>query len=77
MIAFASFFPVLLNTYSGVRSVDPVQVQTPANVYAPNPADAAVGLSPNGAYSDGQTTTGAVYFFDTAKFGAQIGRAHV
>ncbi|HEX7053189.1 MAG TPA: ABC transporter permease [Burkholderiales bacterium] len=28
MIAFASFFPVLLNTYSGVRAVDPVQVQT-------------------------------------------------
>jgi ABC-type nitrate/sulfonate/bicarbonate transport system permease component len=28
MIAFASFFPVLLNTYSGVRSVDPVLLQT-------------------------------------------------
>jgi len=28
MISFASFFPVLLNTYSGVRSVDPVQLQT-------------------------------------------------
>jgi ABC-type nitrate/sulfonate/bicarbonate transport system permease component len=28
MIAFAAFFPVLLNTYSGVRSVDPVQIQT-------------------------------------------------
>jgi len=28
MIAFSAFFPVLLNTYSGVRSVDPVQVQT-------------------------------------------------
>jgi ABC-type nitrate/sulfonate/bicarbonate transport system permease component len=28
MVAFASFFPVLLNTYSGVRSVDPVQMQT-------------------------------------------------
>jgi ABC-type nitrate/sulfonate/bicarbonate transport system permease component len=28
MIAFASMFPVLLNTYSGVRSVDPVQLQT-------------------------------------------------
>lgn len=28
MIAFASFFPVLLNTYSGVRGVDPVQLQT-------------------------------------------------
>jgi len=28
MISFASFFPVLLNTYSGVRSVDPIQLQT-------------------------------------------------
>ena len=27
MISFASFFPVLLNTYSGVRSVAPVQLQ--------------------------------------------------
>ena len=28
MIAFASLFPVLLNTNSGVRSVDPIQLQT-------------------------------------------------
>jgi ABC-type nitrate/sulfonate/bicarbonate transport system permease component len=28
MIAFATIFPVLLNTYSGVRSVDPIQMQT-------------------------------------------------
>jgi ABC-type nitrate/sulfonate/bicarbonate transport system permease component len=28
MIAFASLFPVLINTYSGVRSVDPIQLQT-------------------------------------------------
>jgi ABC-type nitrate/sulfonate/bicarbonate transport system permease component len=28
MVAFSSFFPVLLNTYGGVRSVDPVQIQT-------------------------------------------------
>jgi ABC-type nitrate/sulfonate/bicarbonate transport system permease component len=28
MIAFGSFFPILLNTYSGVRAVDPVQVNT-------------------------------------------------
>src|SRR3981081_1977243 len=28
MISFASLFPVLLNTYSGVRGVDPVQLQT-------------------------------------------------
>ncbi len=28
MIAFASLFPVLISTYSGVRSVDPIQLQT-------------------------------------------------
>lgn len=28
MIAFASFFPILLNTYSGVRSVDLIQINT-------------------------------------------------
>ncbi len=28
MIAASSFFPILLNTYSGVRAVDPVQVNT-------------------------------------------------
>jgi ABC-type nitrate/sulfonate/bicarbonate transport system permease component len=28
MIAFASLFPVLINTYSGVRSIDPIQLQT-------------------------------------------------
>jgi ABC-type nitrate/sulfonate/bicarbonate transport system permease component len=28
MIAFASLFPVLINTFSGVRSVDPIQLQT-------------------------------------------------
>jgi ABC-type nitrate/sulfonate/bicarbonate transport system permease component len=28
MISFASLFPVLLNTYTGVRSVDPIQLQT-------------------------------------------------
>jgi ABC-type nitrate/sulfonate/bicarbonate transport system permease component len=32
MIAFSAFFPVLLNTYSGVRGVDPVQLQT-ANTF--------------------------------------------
>ena len=32
MIAFSAFFPVLLNTYGGVRSVDPVQLQT-ANTF--------------------------------------------
>ena len=28
MIAFSAFFPVLLNTFGGVRSVDPIQLQT-------------------------------------------------
>jgi ABC-type nitrate/sulfonate/bicarbonate transport system permease component len=28
MVAFASFFPILLNTVTGVRSVDPVLVDT-------------------------------------------------
>jgi ABC-type nitrate/sulfonate/bicarbonate transport system permease component len=28
MIAFAAFFPILLNTYSGVRSVDLIQINT-------------------------------------------------
>lgn len=28
MIGFAALFPVLLNTYSGVRSIDPIQLQT-------------------------------------------------
>jgi ABC-type nitrate/sulfonate/bicarbonate transport system permease component len=28
LVVFASFFPILLNTYSGVRSVDPVLIQT-------------------------------------------------
>jgi ABC-type nitrate/sulfonate/bicarbonate transport system permease component len=32
MIAFSAFFPVLLNTFSGVRSVDPVQLGT-ANTF--------------------------------------------
>jgi ABC-type nitrate/sulfonate/bicarbonate transport system permease component len=27
-IAFSCFFPVLLNTYAGVRSVDPIQINT-------------------------------------------------
>lgn len=57
-------------TYA-VTVTNPVQVQTPANLYNPNPDDPAVTVTPNGAYSDGETTTGAVYFFDTLKFGAR------
>ena len=33
MIAFASYFPVLLNTYSGVRSVDPIQISNGSHVW--------------------------------------------
>jgi len=54
-----------------VTVTSPVQVQTPANLYNPNPDDPAVSVTPNGAYSDGETTTGAAYFFDTLKFGAR------
>ncbi len=57
-------------TYA-VTVTTPAQTQTPANVYSPNPSDPAVTVTPNGAFSDGDTTTAAVYFFDTAKFGAR------
>lgn len=57
-------------TYA-VTVTTPAQAQTPANVYNPNPSDPAVTVTPNGAFSDGDTTTAAVYFFDTAKFGAR------
>ncbi len=53
-----------------VTTTTPAQVQTRANVYNPNASDPAVSLSQNGAFADGETTTGAVYFFDTLKFGA-------
>ncbi|MCX7059840.1 MAG: catecholate siderophore receptor Fiu [Gammaproteobacteria bacterium] len=56
-------------TYA-VTVTTPAQAQTPANVYNPNPSDPAVTVTPNGAFSDGDTTTAAAYFFDTAKFGA-------
>ena len=39
MIAFASLFPVLLNTYSGVRGVDPIQIQTCLLYTSPSPRD--------------------------------------
>jgi len=57
-------------TYA-VTVTTPAQAQTPANVYNPNPSDPAVTVTPNGAFSDGDTTTAAVYFFDTAKFGTR------
>ncbi|MPZ54113.1 MAG: ABC transporter permease subunit [Acidimicrobiia bacterium] len=28
MVAIAAFFPILVNTYTGVRSIDPIQIQT-------------------------------------------------
>ena len=43
--------------------------QVAANLYQPNPQDAAATLAPNGAFSDGDTTTAALYAFDTLKLG--------
>ena len=48
---------------------NPAQVQQPANLYNPDSSAPGITLSPNGASSDGRTTTGAAYFNDTAKFG--------
>lgn len=45
--------------------------QAPANLYNPNPADAAAMLAPNGVFADGDTTTAAVYLFDTLKLDEQ------
>lgn len=39
--------------------------QAPANLYRPDPTAAAATLAPNGAYSDGDTSTAALYLFDT------------
>lgn len=47
------------------------QTQTPANLYHPNPGATAARLAPTGALVDGDITTGAVYLFDTLKFGEQ------
>lgn len=41
------------------------QTQTPANLYRPNADDAAASLVRNGAFADGNTTTAAVYLFDS------------
>ena len=55
-------------TYA-VQTTTPAQVQTPANLYHPNHSDAAVTLIATGASADGETTTAAVYLFDTLKLG--------
>ncbi len=52
-----------------VQTTTPAQVQTPAQLYRPNRSDAAVSLIATGASADGETTTAAVYLFDTLKFG--------
>jgi catecholate siderophore receptor len=40
-----------------------------ANLYNPSTADSFAVMVPNGAAADGRTVTGAVYVFDTVKFG--------
>ncbi len=46
--------------------------QAPANLYNPNRTDAAATLAPNGAFSDGDTTTAAIYAFDTIKLSEKV-----
>lgn len=41
------------------------QTQAAANLYNPNSRDAAAALVRNGAFSDGNTTTAALYLFDS------------
>jgi len=43
----------------------------PANLYNPDPNDPLPGLAPTGAYTDGKTTTAAVYAFDTMELTPQ------
>ncbi len=57
-------------TYA-VTATTPAQVQTPANLYHPSRDDPAVSLSRNGVFADGDTTTAAVYVFDTIKLDSQ------
>ena len=47
MIAFSAFFPVLLNTYSGVRSVDPVQLGTASTFGVKGALDLPVSFAKN------------------------------
>lgn len=49
----------------------PAQVQTPANLYDPNPSDPAITLGKSGASIDGDVVTTALYAFDTIKLGEQ------
>lgn len=43
----------------------------PANLYNPSVNDVFASVVPSGAYTDGKTTTGAVYVFDTLHLGAK------
>ncbi len=45
----------------------------PVNVYSPDPGDPVTGFAPvrSGAYTDGNTNTASVYFFDTVDFGSR------
>lgn len=45
--------------------------QAPANLYSPNPANPGATLARNGAFSGGDTTTAALYVFDTLKLNEQ------
>lgn len=45
--------------------------QVAANLYNPDSSQPGTAITPNGAYTDGNTTTGALYLFDTLKFGEQ------
>jgi catecholate siderophore receptor len=47
--------------------------RAPVNVYAPNPSDPVTGFDPvrSNAYTDGNTNTASVYFFDTVDFGSR------
>ena len=47
--------------------------RAPVNVYSPNPNDPVTGFAPvrSSAYTDGNTNTASVYFFDTVDFGSR------
>jgi catecholate siderophore receptor len=47
--------------------------RAPVDVYSPNPNDPVSGFAPvlSGAYTDGNTNTASLYFFDTVDFGGR------
>lgn len=60
--------------YTPTYVVDPIGTAIPpellqANLYNPDRSAVRPNYTKNGAYSDGQTTTTAVYLFDTAQIG--------